>query len=629
MNLKLLRTAGCVALLVSASRLNAAELRSLHGHVPAIISQLRATGRPPASRRLDLAIGLTVRNRDVLNKLFQQIYDPSSTNFHRYVTPEQFTEQFGPKVSDLNAAMNFAKTNGLTVIRAYPNRVLFDVSGTVADIEKAFHIALHTYRHPTEDREFIAPDVEPSVDANLNIEDISGLNTYEIPHPLGRPRPDSDASGTSAGSGPKNNYMGNDFRNAYVPGTSLNGAGQRVGLVEFDGYYANDITSYESLASLPNVPLQNILLNSVTGTPSTNANAVGEVSLDIEMVISMAPNLSTLYVFEGTNVTSVITAMAGSNQIKQFSCSWSLAPSNSTCETMFVEMAVQGQSFYDACGDGDAWVGSMAINWPADDTNIISVGGSVLALNGSGVSYISESVWNSGLITNIGPWFGNGKSGYWGSGGGISTSYNIPPWQKLVDTTTPGGSATKRNVPDVAMNANFAWVIFNNNSSNSFFGTSCAAPLWAGYTALVNQQAAIDGRSSVGFINPAIYTIATYPNYSSLFHDVTNGNNFWPSSPSSFSAGPGYDLCTGLGSPSLALIPVLENFSGAVWVDFSAPGPGAGTYANPYNTLALGVANVVSNNTVAIKGPNSSAVTTNITKPLTITASGGAVTIGN
>lgn len=630
MNFKILWLTCCAAFAFTAMPLPAAELRTLHGHVPDVLPQLQATGRLPASRRLELAIGLPLRNRDALATLFQQIYDPASTNFHRYLTPEQFTEQFGPTTNDFEAAMNFARTNGLTVLRGYPNRVLFDVSGAVSDIEKAFHVTLHTYRHPTEDREFFAPDVEPSVDASINIQDISGLSTYYIPHPLGRPRRASDGPSPSLGSAPFGNFMGSDFRNAYVPGTALNGSGQSVGLVELDGYYASDITKYETLAGLPAVPLQNVLLNSVTGTPSANSNNVGEVSLDIEMVISMAPNLSTLYVFEGTTPANILTAMANSNQIKQFSCSWSLAPSNATCENMLVQMQVQGQSFYFACGDGDAWVGSMAANWPADSTNLISVGGTQLIMTNTlgPYTYVSESVWNSGKLSPP-AWYANGSSGYWGSGGGISTSYNIPSWQRLVDTTTPGGSSTKRNVPDVAMAANFIWVIFNNGSSNSFLGTSCAAPLWAGFTALVNQQCANDGRSSVGFINPAIYSIARYSTYSSIFHDITTGNNFWSGSPSSFSAAAGYDLCTGLGSPNIGLISALENFSGTVWVDFSVVGPGLGDYNNPYNTLALGIANVGNNNTVAIKGPNSTTYTTTITKPLTMTASGGAVTIGH
>ena len=104
---------------------------------------------------------------------------------------------------------------------------------------------------------------------------------------------------------------------------------------------------------------------------------------------------------------------------------------------------------------------------------------------------------------------------------------------------TNRGSTTMRNVPDVALTAD-----------NVFGGTSCAAPLWAGFTALVNQQAVASGRATVGFVNPAIYTIGQGANYAVDFHDITTGNNTWPSSPANFYAVPGYDLCTGWGTPA-------------------------------------------------------------------------------
>jgi len=146
MNHKLFRiVCGIAALLLPAS-LPAAEQRVLHGHVPAVLPQLQTTGRLPATRRLDLSIGLGLRDRDGLHNLFEQIYDPASTNFHRFLTPEEFTERFAPTEQDFEIATNFARTNGLALIRAYPNRVVFDVSGAVSDIEKAFHLRLHSYR---------------------------------------------------------------------------------------------------------------------------------------------------------------------------------------------------------------------------------------------------------------------------------------------------------------------------------------------------------------------------------------------------------------------------------------------------------------------------------------------------
>src|SRR5438552_76077 len=112
------------------------------------------------------------------------------------------------------------------------------------------------------------------------------------------------------------------------------------------------------------------------------------------------------------------------------------------------------------------------------------------------------------------------------------------------------GSTTMRNIPDVTLTADNVWVTYGNGSSGSFGGTSCAAPLWAGFTALVNQQAGAAGRPTVGFLNPALYNLGQGASYASTFHDTTTGNNTWPSSPNKFYAVPGYDLCTGWGTPN-------------------------------------------------------------------------------
>jgi subtilase family serine protease len=161
-------------------------------------------------------------------------------------------------------------------------------------------------------------------------------------------------------------------------------------------------------------------------------------------------------------------------------------------------------------------------------------------------------------------------------------------------------------------------------------GTSCAAPLWAGFTALANQQATSEGKPTIGFANPAIYDIAQSPLYATCFHDITTGNNTWSGSPSEYYAAKGYDLCTGWGSPNgLALINALAGFSGPVFVDFNYSGsPQNGNYDTPYNTIANGVSGVTPGGTIIIKTAGSSTETPTISKPMTITASDGAATIG-
>src|SRR5262249_18872573 len=152
----------------------------------------------------------------------------------------------------------------------YPNRTLLDVSAPVADIEKALHINLRVYQHPTEPRTFYAPDIEPSLDLDVKVLGISGLDDFELPRPMGlETRPYDQSGGTpyATGSGPRASFIGKDFRAAYAPGLALDGAGESVGLLQMDGYYPNDIAAYISQAGLPNVPLTNVLLNGFSGAP--------------------------------------------------------------------------------------------------------------------------------------------------------------------------------------------------------------------------------------------------------------------------------------------------------------------------------------------------------------------------
>jgi subtilase family serine protease len=259
---------------------------------------------------------------------------------------------------------------------------------------------------------------------------------------------------------------------------------------------------------------------------------------------------------------NLLNTMADSNTIKNLSCSWGWASTDAAytnTDAVFLEMAAQGQSFFNASGDADAFtIGATSTNGvdnpavadaPASSPYIMEAGGTVLTMNGSGASYEAETVWNDGLL----------GGSYSGSDGGVSSYYPIPSWQTNLIMTANKGSATQRNIPDVAMDAENIYEVLGKNATgdDDGGGTSSAAPLWAGFMALVNQQAAANGLSSAGFINPAIYAIGGGTNYSACFYDTTNGNNEWPSSPAQYVAVTGYDLCTGWGSPKTALINAL------------------------------------------------------------------------
>jgi len=541
MALACIRITGAFSLL-SALPLHAAGRQMLKGHLPEAVSQLKPEGSLQSTQHLRLAIGLPLRNPTELSDLIRHLYDPADPNYRQYLTPSQFTERFGPTVQDYQAVIAFAQSNGLTVTALHPNRLIVDVEGAVSDIEKAFHVTMLNYQHPKEARKFFAPDVEPSVDLTVPVLYISGLNNYWIPHPNLNLKPAGLSAGVTpnSGSAPGGAYAGGDFRAAYLPGTTLTGSGQSVGLLQFDGYYASDITAYKTQFGLPNIPLINVPIDGGVTTPGTGNS---EVCLDIEMVLSMAPGITSIYVYEAPNPSpwvDLLSRMANDNLCKQLSCSWGGGSPDPNSEIIFQQMATQGQSFFNATGDSDAFTGS--IPFPSDSPNITEVGATTLTTTGSGGSYVSETVWNWGYVTS--------QKAYIGSSGGISTYYSIPSWQQGVSMATNQGSATLRNVPDVALAGDNIYVLYNNGSSGNFGGTSCAAPLWAGLTALINQRAVSNGRATVGFLNPALYALGSGTSYASTFHDITTGNNFWSSSPSKFSAVTGYDLCAGWGTPA-------------------------------------------------------------------------------
>ena len=557
---------------------------TLSGHVPAAAAALTATGQLSATNTLSLAIGLPLRNQDQLTNLLHELYDPASTNFHKFIKPVEFAARFGPTEADYAAVRQFAESNGFTVTGTHSNRVVLDVRAQSGDVERAFHVKLRTYQHPQEARSFYAPDAEPSVTAGLPVLQVSGLDNYATKRPMSKVQPLATGAKPSGGSGPYGGlYIGNDFRNAYVPGTPLTGAGQSVALVQYDGYYPSDIANYIATAGITtSVVLTNVPINGGVNTPG-GANL--EVCLDIEMAISMAPGLDKIIVYEASGSTpwsAILSRIANDNLARQISCSWGGGGPDATSEQIFQQMAAQGQSFFNASGDSDALIGTAP--FPMDSPHITIVGGTALTMNGSGDSYASETVWNDRTV--------NPNGGYWGSSGGVSTYYSIPSWQQGVNMTANQGSTTKRNIPDVAMTGTGIYLTYNNGSTGGVRGTSCAAPLWAGFLALVNQQAALASKPPVGFINPAIYALAATTNYNLYFHDTTTGDNTWPSSSTNYYAVTGYDLCTGLGTPNgtnliNALANVAEPFDVLPYFGFAASGAVGGPFADNAQTFTL------------------------------------------
>jgi kumamolisin len=549
-------------LTVVAMNSHAQSLMTRHVRDVVLNGQAQPVGRLPATQTMKFDIVLPLRDKAGLDAFVADVYDLNSPNYHHFLTPEETSERFGPIQEDWDALINFAKSHGFTIVSGSLGKRDLVLTGTVSAIESAFNVQMRTYQHPTESRVFYAVDREPNMSLPFQIEHISGLDNYSIPHPRLVKRSDYAAahgisedavvSHATTGSGPSASFLGSDMRAAYYGGTALTGTGQTIGLFEYVGTDLADLTTYYNnvgqtepftpkLVSVDGTSLtctcsSKNMTTCENGTTTTSCDD-GEQNLDMTQAMSMAPGLAGLTMYVGGTDTAIISAMtttADGPLPSAIGCSWGWTPADpSTLDTYFEIMAAQGQNFFAASGDSSTWSSSNEA-WPADDAYVVSVGGTDLVTSSAAGPWSSETAWVD-------------------SGDGISPdSIAIPSWQKLagVITSTNKGSTTLRNGPDVSANANFTFYTCADQTTcqaNVYGGTSFAAPMWAGYMALVNQQYAANNPTatvkSVGFINPIIYPLALTSAYGTDFHDITSGTS------GSYSANTGFDLVTGWGSP--------------------------------------------------------------------------------
>jgi subtilase family serine protease len=513
----------------------AQTLMTRHVRQATASGEAKLLGTLPATQTMRLTLTLPLRNQAELDEFLKNLYEPGSPSYRQFLTVEQFTALFGPTQEDYDAVIHFAEANGLEVVGTSRNRLNVDVTGTVGAIERALHVNWGVYQHPTEARTFYAPDREPTPSLAVQLWHIGGLDNYSIPHPAGLQRNAHGQlrSGATTGSGPSASFLGSDMRAAYYGG-SLTGSGQSLGLLEFAGTDLSDLdTYYSNVKQTNNVPIT-LLSTDGTSTSCVDSRAGGdcddtEQTIDMTQALGMAPGLSSLVVYVGSGDQAIFNAMATASPLNaQLSSSWTWSPADpNTDNPYFEEFATQGQNLFQAAGDSGAWTSSSEI-YPADDVFLTSVGGTDLTTASAAGPWASETAWVDG-------------------GGGISPDgFAIPSWQTAAASSCSSCSKTLRNGPDVSANANFTYYVCADQTTctaNEYGGTSFAAPLWAGYLALVNEQAKANGDSTLGFINPTLYSLGASSGYDSDFHDITSGSN-------GYSATVGYDLATGWGSPN-------------------------------------------------------------------------------
>jgi hypothetical protein len=536
---------------------------------PAVAALL---GPVPADTKIWLNVNLPVRDSAGLKTFVQQVSDPKSPTFRKYITQAQFTSIYGATAADYQALQDWATASGFTIDFTYANNLLLSVTGTAAQIEQALYVNL-VYRTASDGSPFVAVDREPSLGLAVTILEINGLANFTVPRRAG-------------GSGGGGLYQAADLRQAYLGSDpvlhALTGAGQVVGLFELATWVQTDIQGYAA-AQKPPLNANNATLAAIAAPPwFTSYQNNEEVTSDIELVLAMAPGAQVL-VFQGAlGITShgdaIFHTMANwTPQLTCASCSWTFGRSKGSQQALD-QMASQGVSFFTASGDyGD--IGDPQSNVDMDSQTL--VGGTILNTNAPAIPYpanyyIGEGTWNQATaphqqaVTSGGIMDGNNKAGSsfptisspgcycWpyplccGSGVPIP-SYQLGIMQQTA--TANQGSTQWRNYPDVAMVAQNLDIFFNG-SFGGWFGTSAAAPLWAGFVALVNQRISIVNPSAgfVGFANPTLYEIGVTRGlaldlYQACFNDIfdgqTNNDGFGPG----FTSVAGYDLCTGLGSP--------------------------------------------------------------------------------
>ncbi len=604
-----------------------AQLQSLltrHVREVALNGEAQSVGRLPATQSMHFDMVLALRHQAELENFLQELYDPSSPSYRHFLTVPEFTARFGPSQEDYDAVIRFAETNGFTVVGGSRDAMDVQLKGSVASIERAFHVTMGVYQHPTEDRTFYAPDREPTVNLPFPLWHISGLDNYSIPVPALGHRNNRVKSNVVKGSCPGGEYCGSDMRAAYYGGTALTGKGQNLGLLEYVGYDIADLNTYfKNVGQTDNVPVKGV---STDGTSLSCLASQGcddrEQILDMVQAISMAPGLTGLYVFVGSTDTAMLGSMSThSPLVGSIGSSWTWQPSDpGTDDPYFRKLAAQGQNYFQAAGDSGAYNVDSQYVFPGDDDYVTVVGGTDLQVSGPGGPWSSETAWADG-------------------GGGVYTpdAIPIPSWQQLpgVITSANKGSTTLRNSPDVSAESNFDFYTCADQEAcqGGWGGTSFAAPMWAGFMALINEQAVANGNPALGFVNPAIYSIGVGSGYGAAFHDITSASN-------GFSAVTGYDLATGWGSPNgTGLINALAGTAGPNFTLSPSPNSVTITQASSgTSTITISPLNGFSGNvTLSASGlpsgvtapfnPNPATTTSTLTLTASATAATGTVTV--
>ncbi len=515
----------------------------------------------PDNEAMTITLTLPMRDRAGAEAYGRAVSDPNNALYGHYLTPAEFGARFGGDPATYEFVRNWASSHGLTVSARTEARIALSVTGTARQMAALFHTKLAHFMTRTHGEGWSAL-MPPRLPNELfgRVNGVVGLSSNAKYAPLFRlpsgPRATNVGTGVN-GSG----YAPSDFRTAYdVPAQKSATQTEVVGIFEEAGYKPTEITKFETTYGLPNTPVSAV---SVDGSSTAPNSAVDlEVVLDIDTVIGQNPDVKQVLVYASTNgsfsnqLIQAFNVIGQANAASVINISYGLDENQQGASAVqaegaaLVQLQTQGQTVFVSAGDdgagGREGTGLNAPD-PGSQPLVTSVGGTTMNTVSAGGAWQSEVVWN------------DLSQGYGATGGGVSDVWSIPTWQIVNGQSIAvanGGSATMRNVPDVAADADpltpasvyctvyGGWI--------GVGGTSLAAPLWAGWASIINADRVAKGLPRIGFVNPVLYK-GGVKEAKIGFHDITSGNNGSPG----FTAGTGYDNDTGFGSVDVGkLIPI-------------------------------------------------------------------------
>ncbi|MEI6701152.1 MAG: S53 family peptidase, partial [Actinomycetota bacterium] len=537
---------------------------------PGVPASSHRVGRVAANRIFHLEIGLLPRDPASFQRFLDGVTTPGSPTFRHYLAPGAYALRFGPTPASVAPLVAALRSHGLSVRPLDRARQSLSVTGTASAVESFFHTGLASFATSSGPSDFAATGA-PRVEARFRplIAGVSGLTSFgrrtpaashQTPLTVGTaPSCTAATNLESAGMGVSTTKLASGYGINSLYSQGIQGEGVTVGVYELSAFKPSDLTTYKNCFGIsPTVKVVNVDGGPTPYSAKNSVDAI-EPTLDIQEMLSLAPKANYI-VYQGPNASAhapsgpndLLAAIADADVAQVVSMSWGICEQDNPDpggvhweNTVFQQMAAQGQTFVAASGDSGtadcAKDGTTPTNTgasvddPASQPYVTGVGATRML----SASPLSQTAWGSGTL--------GGRA----SGGGVSSVWSRPAWQQMASSDPVVTSSTRRLVPDVSLNGDpRTGVLIYQFDSGGWFsvgGTSAASPLLAALIALADSNC----QTSVGFLNPQLYALsASTP---SAFSDTTTGSNSVGTS-TTYLARPGYDLATGLGTPLASLL---------------------------------------------------------------------------